>query len=193
MIPLAGYLEDDLRWTQPLAGVRSYLLEAESATLATLRFECPGAALASGQTAHQIWRFSHTGFLKPTATIKIKGHQAILALYRATWTLANGELTLYDGTQYRFRPTNLWGTRHAFETCRGEVLLRYRSGHTFGKLSERFEATVTATEVGRESRDVELLIVAGWYFLTADRGSAALVALLDETVPAVTRPADCRG
>ncbi len=164
----------ELRWRQPEASKRRYLLQRESTDvpLATLDWRSFWGTFATATAGETSWTFKRTGFLRPRVTARIAGSDDDLATFEANWH-GGGVLTIADGATFGWKVANFWYSQWDWRDASGAELLHFASKQGF----IRQEAVVAISPEAARLPELELLITLGWYLLVlAANDSAATTA-----------------
>lgn len=169
-----GRRTDGLRWSQSSA----LKLKEESELRAgadlggTLKLRSMLGTLATAESADGCWTFKRVGFFQNRATIRARGSERDVAVFKNnTWT-AGGTLEFPDGPTFR-ATTNFWLTSLEFRTDTDEPLVRLKYGGFF-----RRSADVEISSQARAVVQLPLLVLFGWYLLVMldrDAGAVAVV------------------
>ena len=161
-----------LRWSQPKALKMEYELRSGDMLAATLRVHSAFGTLATAESGDGSWTFKRIGFWQHRATIRAKGAETDLALFRNNTWAAGGELEFAGGRKYK-AATNFWMTRFEFSTEMDEPLVRFDYGGVF-----RRSADVQVTASARRLSELPLLVLFGWYLVVMlDRDAGAAVTV----------------
>ncbi len=113
----------ELKWVQPHALRKEYELLADGERVATLRFRSAFGTFATAESAEGCWTFKRVGFWQARVTVRARGNDADVAIFKPHTWREGGTLELADGHRV-LATTNFWQTRLDFTTEAGEVLVR---------------------------------------------------------------------
>lgn len=168
---------ETLRWQQPLAARRRYVLEVKGQAVAKLAFRSAFGTLAEGTSEEGTWTFKRVGFFAGRVTVRRGGGDTDLAVYvPGTWD-AGGTLTLAGGRSIKIT-TNLWHTRMEFLGDDGATLLHLDVGG-LGRLSVEVQSTPAALPLP----ELPWLVMLGCYLVVNMRSDAEALAA---TVPVLS-------
>ncbi len=164
----------ELRWRQPEASKRRYLLQREGTDvpLATLDWQSFWGTFATATAGETSWTFKRTSFLRPLATVRQVGSDDDLATFEANWQ-GGGTLTTAGGATFTWKAANFWYSQWDWRDASGAELLHFANKQGF----IRQEAVVAISAGAVQLPELELLIALGWYLLIlAANDSAAMTA-----------------
>ncbi len=101
MKPLRGSIGRDLKWTQPRAGQREFVLKDADDTVAALRFRSAFGSFATVEAADGSWTMKRVGFWQTRVTICPAGSETEIACFRNNTWSAGGTLEFPDGRRLR--------------------------------------------------------------------------------------------
>jgi hypothetical protein len=160
-----------LRWFQPSALRMEYELSSGNELVGTLKLRGLLGTLATAESGDGSWTFKRVGFWQNRATIRERGSEAELAVFRNNTWAAGGELEFVGGPLYK-ATTNFWMTRFEFCTPSEVALVRFRYGG-FLRRSADVEVTAPATDLAQ----LPLLVLFGWYLMVMLDRDAGAVAI----------------
>lgn len=162
-----------LHWTQPSAPRMEYELRSRGELVATLGLCRRFGSLATAESADGSFTFRRTGFWQNRATIRERGGETDLAVFRNNPWAAGGELLVACGRRYK-ATTNFWLTWFEFCTEEEKSLVSF----CYNGLCRR-SAQVDVAAAARGLADLPLLVLFGWYLmvmLDRDAGAVAVSA-----------------
>ena len=166
-------------WCQPKALQRSFELREGNRLLGTLHFATSCGSLATASLAAGEWTFKRTGFLHPRVTVRRRGQEADLAVFRPKGWGVEGELRFAGGRSYGWKAANFWSTKYVFLDGSGKALVTFKSGAEESKWSDLFkcQALVEIDPSANELEELPLLVSVGWYLMILDQEDATAVVL----------------
>jgi hypothetical protein len=156
-----------LGWSQMKAMKREFELTSEQRLFATLKWEKTMGSLAIASSTDGEWTFKRSGFLDPHVTVRVKGSESDIAVFRPGWTGA-GNLELTTGSRFAFTNKGFFNEEWKFSDVKGDIAV-FRMKRGFLK----FSADV---EILRDIRELAMLVALGMYLLVLlaeDRTRAA--------------------
>jgi len=161
----------ELVWLQPHATQRVFELRAGEEVLGSLRWESSFGSLADARAEEVHWTFKRTGFFSPQITIRLSGSDANLAVFTPNWK-GEGVLDFSGGKCFRWLGIGFWRSQWAFARSSGEHLLELEPKTAFFKRT----AVVKVTPDGRQTSELPLLVILGWYLMVLRSDDDASVA-----------------
>jgi hypothetical protein len=160
MESLREYRGDNLTWTQPSAGRRTFELRDGAALFGTLTWQRAFGSLAIARTADGAWTLKRAGFLRPRINVWTMKPAAECAVYEAAWT-GSGRLQFPDGHCYEWRLRSFWKNIWAFESEDDRIAAQFQ----FKLTPPRQHAQLTISPESARPAEVPLLAVVGFYVL----------------------------
>ena len=172
------YPGQPLRWQQPAAMQRSFVLRDETQQFATLTFPSFLRSTAQVTSAEGGWIFQRRGFFGRTVQILAAHSEAVLASYQSAWSGTRGTLELPGGQRYAWQTLNFWATRYQFRTDAGQPLVTFSTGTGDGLMANIFkqQALVEIDPGAVGLRDLPLLVTLGFYLSVLHRQDSAAAA-----------------
>jgi hypothetical protein len=175
---IADCVGHSLRWRQPEALVRRYVLESSLGEAAELAFRSVWGTLAEGACAEGRWTFKRVGFFSGRVTVRAAGSEADLAVFHpATWS-DGGAVALADGRSLKVT-TGFWQSWIEIAGEDGAALVRFAVG---GLL--RLELAVEIAPAAVRMPELPWLAMLGCYLV---------VKMHDETAAAAGAVVACCG
>jgi len=168
--PLLGH---EFQWEQPNAFKMEYELRDGDDLVASLRFRSSFGTLATGESADGCWTFKRVGFWRTHATIRARGSDSDLAVFKNNTWSGGGTLEFPDGRKF-LATTNFWQTQLEFKTETGGPLFHLKSGGVV-HLSAKVDFQPQAAAIP----ELPWMVMLGWYLtvmMHMDSASAAAVA-----------------
>lgn len=160
----------ELIWAPSRTAKRTYELDMDGQTVATLYQPSVWHQERLVVTADGRWRFARVGVLRQRLVIADADTGAEVAqMARSDWT-RKGTLTLPDGRQYLWRSGGFWGSKWVWLDAAEQPLLRFRQ---FGML--RLQCAVTVEPRAAADSHLALLATLGWYLMLLMRHDTAAV------------------
>jgi hypothetical protein len=144
---------------------RSFELRAGDNLFATLKFRTAIGSLATAESAVGTWTFKRVGFFKPQVTVRVKGYEQNLAVYRLKWGSAEGVLEFADGETYVWKLANFWATRYQIVDAEGNPLISYTSKIDNASDLLKDQARIEIAPETRDKDKLALLLLTGWYLI----------------------------
>lgn len=165
-------------WIQPKTMERRFELRTGNLLYASLVFTKMTGSLATGTSSEGIWTFKRVGFFNPRITIRQEGAETDLALYTPKWSGSSGVLQFVDGPTYHWRIANFWATRVEWTTPAGSPLVTFHSGIDNSRISDmlKVQAGVTLSIEARHLRELDLLVLFGWYLMILHHDDTVVAA-----------------
>ncbi len=169
--------DQELNWSQPAVRRQHFELQAGADTVARLDFS--GGTLASAETGRGSWTFKREGFWHPRITVRRPGSDVDVAQFQPGWS-GGGILQVPSRSPTRFNSANLWRSQWSWHDETGTELIQFKVKQGL----MRTQGVVLVRPPGRDSDQLDLLAVLGWYLLIllARDSTVASVA----AIPAVT-------
>jgi len=163
-----------MKWSQPKATVREYLLTLDGREVAKLTYVGIFGSLARGQCAGKTFTFKRGGFLRPFISIRKEGFDEDVGTLRFNWGFSlTGELILANGIKLLFFGPRLGKAECRFTAEDGRHVCSL--SHVPGLLKRRGDF-VLESHSGNDP-DPLLLALLLWY---------AAVLISDEEASSVT-------
>lgn len=172
MQTIAKLADQDLRWSQRGSFKRDFDLRADEAPVATLKFRTHFGTFATAEGGDGCWTFKRVGFWRNDATIRTCGSDTNLAVFRNNTWSSGGTLEFPEGRKAK-ATSNLWMTKLEFRTEGDEPLIRFDYGGVF-----RLSAKVVIFPAGRDSGDLHLFVLFGWYLAVMLYEDASATAVI---------------
>lgn len=163
-----------LQWQQPSGWSRRFELRSGDTQVGSLEFQSAFGSRAEGRIGEETWTLKRMGFFQTRVTVRRAGSDEDAAVYIPTWSRRRGLLTLADGTQYQLSSTSFWAAEWVWLDSREQVVMKF---HNKGFLHHG--ADVEVGPDSRQSKDLGMLLLTGWYLLflyQEDSSGAAVVA-----------------
>jgi hypothetical protein len=162
----------ELKWSQPSLKME-YELRSPDALVASLKFRSSWGTFATAESADGAWTFKRIGFFQNRVTIRNAGLDENVASFKNNTWSSGGTLELPDGRKFK-ATTNIWQTNLQFQTESEAMLVRFNFGGVFRK-----SAVVEISPIGRNVRELPLLVLFGWYLaIMLDQDSTTTAAVV---------------
>lgn len=159
-----------LEWRQPHLMEPLFELKGDGELYASLKFSNSFGSLATGITAEGEWTFKRLGFLSTMVTVRAKGSQQNLVIYRNNTWSGGGTLEYPDGRKVQVN-SNFWQSRYEFRDESGIEMLQFVNIGGFRLHSQLL--------IGKEtinSPDLPWLVLLGWYLAVMTSREGEMVA-----------------
>ena len=162
-------------WSQPKVLERTFELREGDHLFGTLHFEKSWGSLAMASLAAGEWTFKRAGYFRPRVTVRRRGQEADLAIYRPKGWGLEGELQFAGSRSYGWRSANFWATQYAFLDSAGRALVTFKPGTEDKKWSDlfKFQALVEIDPSAQGLPELPLLVALGWYLMILHHEDAA--------------------
>ncbi len=149
----------ELKWLHPEVGRRYYELRSGDDLLATLEWDEKDGSTATATAGDNRWTLSRLGFLNPHVIAVDSAGKQIL---RFDATMSGGGMAhATDGHLYRWF-ANLWRAEWGWmDTAQNDLVKFHRSFD----VNEKQEGTLELLDAGRDTSNLELLVLLGWYLI----------------------------
>jgi hypothetical protein len=163
---------NNLQWMQPRLTDPNFELRNGEEVIATLRFKNAFGSYAEGIFEGNTWSFKRQGFLNTYVTVREKGKDENIAVFRNNTWSDGGTLEFPNGHKY-FANSNFW--REQFElTDENKKTLMKLSQVSGLKLHAKFEIFSVPDEL-----DIcPWLMLLGWYLTVMASREGEMVAAL---------------
>jgi hypothetical protein len=162
----------NLQWLQPRITEPCFELRSADELLASLRFKNAFGSYAEGTFAGSVWTFKRQGFIKTLVTIREKGKDTNLAVYRNNSWSDGGTIELPDGKKYKAN-SNYWDEQFEYTGESGKPLIRCAQISGF-KLHAQLEIFPEASEINQ----FPWMLLLGWYLVVMSSREGEMVAAL---------------
>jgi hypothetical protein len=166
MKPLSAATGRPLRWNRLRWYKKDFELRAGDDPVGALSFRSMWSYLATATSAEVTWTFKRTGFWRPVITVRAKGSDADIAVFRYKMWEDGGWLEFRDGRKFRITDKR-WATRFEILTERDEVLIALR----VSAWTERSLEVELRPDAGRLP-ELSLLLLFVWYLAVLTREDA---------------------
>ncbi|HNX43957.1 MAG TPA: hypothetical protein PLJ84_03290 [Bacteroidales bacterium] len=157
MEKISDFCGRELQWMQPRMTEPYFELKAADEKVASLKFKNAFGSFAEGTFAGGIWTFKRQGFLSSVVTIREKGYENNLAVYRNNTWSEGGTLEIPDGVKYKVN-SNYWNEQFEYTGESGNLLIQCTKISGF-KLHARLEIFPDACELDK----YPWMLLLGWY------------------------------
>ncbi len=163
---------NDLQWIQPRLTDPYFELRSGEQFLASLRFKNAFGSLAEGVIDENIWTFKRQGFLNTHVTIRAKGKEENIAVFRNNTWSEGGTLEFPDGLKFTAN-SNFWNEQFEFTGNTGKTLMKLSQVSGI-KLHARLEILALPEELNA----YPWIVLLGWYLTVMASREGEMVAAL---------------
>ncbi len=149
----------ELKWIHPEATRRYYELRSGDDVLASLAWDESDESAATAKAGDRSWTFRRLGFLNPhVVALDSSGSQ----VFRFDATMSGGGMGhASDGHLYRWF-ANLWRAEWGWMDSGQNDLIKF---HRSFDVNEKQEGNLELLDAGRDTSNLELLVLLGWYLI----------------------------
>ena len=149
----------DLQWQQPRLTEPLFQLRKGEEIIANLKFKNAFGSYAEGTLNENTWTFKTQGFLKTHATIREKGRDENVALYRNNTWSEGGTLELPGNVQLTAN-SNYWDEQFEFVGPAGQKIMQFT---TISGM--KLHANFRLPEMSEFVMKYPWMILLGWYLV----------------------------
>ncbi|HOA23490.1 MAG TPA: hypothetical protein PK801_07760 [Aggregatilineales bacterium] len=160
-----------LTWTQPKVMQRHFELRAGDDLVGSLTWSGWFTNRAVGHTISREWYFDRHGLWKPRITIEDAGSGVEIAHMTYKW-MVQGDIVFGDERRYNWRSSNFWQTRWEMTDPNGLTVYELKLTNQWW----RFAAEVHLLPEARTTRELDVLLLTGWYLAYLMKQSSAAAA-----------------
>jgi hypothetical protein len=156
---MSDFIGRELTWVQPHLLKSQYELRAGDVPLATLTRRSIFGSFATGESNEGCWTFKRIGFFQTRVTIRNRGRDSDIAVFKnATWS-AVGTLEFPDRRRV-LATTNFWQTNLEFKTEQNMLLFTFKIRGFI-----RSGATLIIEVPAAEMPELPWMVMLGWYLI----------------------------
>lgn len=162
----------DLQWMQPRLTDPYFELLSGKEPIASLKFRNAFGSYAEGTFEGKTWTFKRQGFLNTHVTIRAKGSEANVAIFRNNTWSDGGTLEFPEGQKYTAN-SNYWQEKFEFTDRDEKTLMKF--SHISGlKLHAQLEIFKGFSELDK----YPWMVLLGWYLTVMASREGEMVAAL---------------
>lgn len=162
----------NLQWIQPRLTDPYFELHLNEEPIASLKFRNAFGSYAEGSYGKDTWSFKRQGFLNTYVTIREKGKEENIAVFRnQTWS-EGGTLEFPDGTAFSAN-SNYWQEQFEFTDSTEKPIMKFTQVRGI-KLHAQLEIAPGCPEID----NYPWLVVLGWYLTVMASREGEMVAAL---------------
>jgi hypothetical protein len=171
MQKMAKLVGKELKWSQPTARKKEFVLNADNLLAATLRYRSSLGSFAVAESGDGSWTFKRVGFFKSHVVVRPSDDDLrdIATFHNKTWK-GGGTLQVVSGATLRAN-TNFWQTKFSFMSASDEPLVVF---NTSGIV--HYSATVEIQPQAATMPELPLMVILGWYLAIGMKDDASSAA-----------------